>query len=112
AGGFGAIVVLKTLLVVAATALLWLACRRRGLGALPTALALVMAVEAARPRLVERPHLVTFVGIGALSALLSRIEEEPRRWWWIPALALVWAQFHAGVFFCALLVALYCAGAA
>ncbi|MCU1282434.1 MAG: hypothetical protein JWM53_5980, partial [bacterium] len=112
AGGFGAIVVVKTLFVVAATALGWIACRRRGLGALPTALALVVAVEAARPRLVERPHLVTFVGIAALLAILADIEAHPRRWWWIPALTLVWAQFHAGVFFCALVLVLFAVGAA
>jgi hypothetical protein len=112
AGGFGAIVVVKTLLVVAAVALVGRACRRRGLGALPTALALVVAVEAARPRLVERPHLITFVGLGALAWLLAGIEDAPRRWWWIPALALAWAQFHAGVFFCALVPALFAAGAA
>jgi hypothetical protein len=112
AGGFGAIVVLKTLLVAAAVALSWIACRRRGFGALPTALALVIAVEAARPRLVERPHLVTFVGIAALNAILAAVEARPRRWWWIPALTLVWAQFHAGVFFCALTLFTFAIGAA
>ena len=112
AGGFSAIVVVKTLFVVAAVGFVGLACRRRGTSALATALALVVAVEAARPRLVERPHVVTFVGIGVLLWLLARIESSPRRWWWIPALALVWAQFHAGVFFCALVVALFVAGAA
>ena len=112
AGGFPAIVVVKTLLVAAAVALVGLACRRRGLAALPTALALVLAVEAARPRLVERPHVVTFVGLGALAALLADVERHPRRWWWLPALTLAWAQFHAGVFFAPLLAALFCAGAA
>jgi hypothetical protein len=112
AGGFGAIVVLKTLLVALAVALVWVACRRRGLHALPTALALVVAVEAARPRLVERPHLVTFVGLGALLVILADVEARPRRWWLVPALALVWAQFHAGVFFCGLVLLLYAVGAA
>ena len=112
AGGFAAIVVVKSALVVAAAALVWLACRRRGTGALASAVALVMAIEAARPRLVERPHLVTFVGLGALSWLLARIEDAPRRWWWLPALTLVWAQFHAGVFFSALVLAAFSAGAA
>jgi tetratricopeptide (TPR) repeat protein len=111
AGGFAAIVVGKTLLVVAATALLWGACRRRGAAALPTALALVMAIETARPRLVERPHLVTFVGLGAIALLLSGIESRAR-WWWFPVLTLVWAQFHAGVFFCPLLLAGFVVGAA
>lgn len=112
AGGFAAVVVLKALLVVAATALVWRACRKRGATALPTALALVAAIEAARPRLVERPHLVTFVGLGALLVLLADIESPPRRWWWLPLLALGWAQFHAGVFLCPLVAAAFAVGAA
>lgn len=112
AGGFAAIVIVKTVLAVAATALLWLACRRRGAAALPTALALVMAIEAARPRLVERPHAVTFVGLGALSLLLADVEARPRRWWWLPPLTLAWAQFHAGVFFAPLVAAAFAVGAA
>ena len=112
AGGFGAIVVVKTLLVVTAVALVWRACRRQGLAALPTALALVMAIEAARPRLVERPHLMTFVGIGALLLLLTAVERRPRSWWWLVPLTWLWAQFHAGVFFAPLLVASWLVGAA
>jgi hypothetical protein len=111
AGGFAAIVIAKTLLVVAALALTWCACRRRGTAALPTALALVAAIETMRPRLVERPHLVTFVGLGALALLLGDIETQPRRWRWLPLLALVWAQFHAGVFFCPLLAGCWLLGA-
>jgi hypothetical protein len=111
AGGFAAIVVFKTLLVVAATAFLWGACRRRGAAALPTALALVMAIETARPRLVERPHAVTFVGIGVVAFLLAGIESRAR-WWWFPVLTLAWAQFHAGVFFGPLLLAGFVVGAA
>jgi tetratricopeptide (TPR) repeat protein len=111
-GGFAAIVVTKTLLVVAAVALLWRAIERRGTAALPAALALVMAIEAARPRLVERPHLATFVGLGALALLLAGVEAQPRRWRWLPLLALGWAQLHAGVFLCPLLVLAWALGAA
>ncbi|MDB4965432.1 MAG: hypothetical protein JWN44_1121 [Myxococcales bacterium] len=111
AGGFGAIVVLKTLLVVAAVALVWRACRVQAIAPLPTALALVVAVEAAGPRLVERPHLVTFVGLGALSLLLADLERHPRRWRLLPLFVLVWAQFHAGVFFAPLVTLLWLVGA-
>jgi tetratricopeptide (TPR) repeat protein len=112
AGGFAAIVVGKTVAVTVAVGLLWAACRRRGASALATALALTAAVEAARPRLVERPHLVTFVGIGALVLLLGEIERRRARlWWWLPLLTFVWAQFHAGVFFCPLVLAGYLLGA-
>lgn len=111
AGGFAAIVIAKTLLVVAAVALVWRACRQRGLPLVPTALALVAAVETMRPRLVERPHLVTFVGLGALALFWTDLETRPRRWLWLPPLCLVWAQFHAGVFFCPLLTGLWLLGA-
>ncbi|HWE30308.1 MAG TPA: hypothetical protein VHB97_20020, partial [Polyangia bacterium] len=111
AGGFAAIVLAKTALVTAAVALVWLACRRRGLAALPTTLALVATVETMRPRLVERPHLLTFVGLGALSMMMADIEDHPKRWRWLPLLTLVWAQFHAGVFFATLLTGCWLVGA-
>jgi tetratricopeptide (TPR) repeat protein len=112
AGGFGAIVVGKALAVMAATALTWRAAARRGAPPLATMAALVLALEAARPRLVERPHLATFVGLALLSLLLTGIETRPRRWWWLPVATLVWAQLHAGVFFCPLVLVAWAAGAA
>jgi hypothetical protein len=107
AGGFAAIVLFKTAATVAAAALAWRNARARGASPTATMLALVMVIEAMRPRLVERPHLVTFVGLGVLVLLL----DEPRRWKWLPLLALGWAQFHAGVFFCPLIVLLFAVGA-
>jgi hypothetical protein len=107
AGGFAAIVLFKTAAVVAAVALVWRAARARGASATATMLTLIITVEAMRPRLVERPHVVTFVGLGLVLVLV----EDPRRWKWIPLLTLVWAQFHAGVFFCGLVLLLFGVGA-
>jgi len=92
-GGFAAIVVVKTLLFVAACALVWAVARRAGASPLASAAALLVAVSAADQRLVERPHLVTFAGIGALGLCVER-----RAWRWIPPLIWLWANFHAGVF--------------
>jgi hypothetical protein len=92
-GGFPAIVLLKTLLFAAAMALtLWL-CRRVGAGPLASAAAAALAICAADQRLVERPHLVTFVGIPLVAILYER-----RAWRFIPLVVLGWANFHAGVF--------------
>jgi hypothetical protein len=93
AGGFPAIVLLKALLFTTACALALLVSRRLGASPLASVVAVLLAILAADQRLVERPHLVTFVGIGGLALLMER-----RRWLFIPPLVLVWANFHAGVF--------------
>jgi hypothetical protein len=100
AGGWPAVVVGKALLFAAACALALAVCRRAGAGPLASAAAVVLAVCAADQRLVERPHLVTFVGLGVVALLL-----EQRRWHFIPPLILVWANFHAGVFLGIVLIA-------
>jgi tetratricopeptide (TPR) repeat protein len=112
AGGFGAIVLLKVACVTVAAGLALHTARLRGAGAIETALASVVAVLAADQRIVERPHLVTFVGIGVLGVLWAHIAAgRARLVFWIPPLALVWANFHAGVFFAPLLLALRGGGA-
>jgi tetratricopeptide (TPR) repeat protein len=133
-GGFAAIVLLKTLLVTGAAALVWRAMRQRGVGprgASPdgaggsrppfdqagireaaAAIALVVLAETAHPRMVERPHLVTFVGIGALLVLLGEYERgRARAAWLLPPLVLVWSNFHAGVFFAPLVTGCFLVGA-
>jgi hypothetical protein len=105
-GGFAAIVVVKTLFFVGACALAWAVARRAGAGTLSTAAALFVAVCAADQRLVERPHLVTFAGIGALGLFVER-----RAWRWIPLLVWIWANFHAGVFLGLVMLVLGGAGA-
>jgi hypothetical protein len=105
-GGFPAIVLLKVACVMAATALVGRACRKSGFSPPACALAMVLAVLAAEQRIVERPHLLTFVGIGVLLNLLVE-----KRTWALPLLALVWANFHAGVFFAPLVATLWLVGA-
>jgi len=101
AGGMAGVVLLKAALFMTATLLTLRACRRRGAGPLGAALATALAVTAADPRLCERPHLVTFVGLGVLANLLAAADAgRVRALRYIPLLALVWANFHAGVFLC------------
>jgi tetratricopeptide (TPR) repeat protein len=109
-GGFEAIVLLKTLLFVGALGLVCAGARRRGAGPPAAALATLLAAWAADQRLVERPHLVTFVGIAALGWGLDWLAARPRRLLVLPPLVAVWANFHAGVFFAPLIVATYAVG--
>ncbi len=112
-GGFAAIVLLKVTLVTAAAALAYLTARRRGAGGVEAALAVVLATLCAEQRIVERPHLVTFVGLGALGWVLARVEGGClRALWAVVPIVFVWANMHAGVFFAPLVIVLRLAGAA
>jgi hypothetical protein len=107
-GGFTAIVVLKAALIVAAAALVARAARRAGAGPIAVALTVAAAGLAAEQRLVERPHLITFVGLAALQLILVEHERGSRRALWLALpLTLVWASFHAGVFLSPLTLMLY-----
>jgi hypothetical protein len=112
AGGFAAIVLMKVALVVAAAALVHRACRRSGAGPAASAAAVALAIATSGQRLVERPHLVTFVGLGALALALAELDAGRRRVLaLVPPLVVVWANFHAGVFLAPLTLALWGAGA-
>ncbi|HEX2661044.1 MAG TPA: hypothetical protein VHU40_22345, partial [Polyangia bacterium] len=99
-GGFPALVVGKTAVILLAFGLAFAACRQRQAGPASSALALAAAALVMRERFVERPHIVSFAGeavvllaLGALSRRWSRAR--------LAAFALamlVWANGHAGVF--------------
>src|SRR5947209_867996 len=61
-GGFAAIVLVKAALITLAAAVVHATCRARQAHPIAIAMALVLMMWAADQRLVERPHLVTFVG--------------------------------------------------
>ena len=115
-GGFRAIVVAKTAVLLAAFAVAFLLCRRRGAGPAASALALAAAAFAGRERFVERPHIFSLLGVvGLLVAVDVLIAAEGKRAARI-ALALcvgvaVWANFHAGAFVAPIALACAAAGA-
>jgi tetratricopeptide (TPR) repeat protein len=113
AGGIAGTVLLKTAFVLAAWALLFRAALRRGAHPAAAAAALALAAWAAEPRFVERPHLVTFVGLGYLALALERAEaQRPRALYALAALAVVWANANSCFFLAPALLVLYAAGAA
>jgi tetratricopeptide (TPR) repeat protein len=112
AGGIAGTVVLKTGFVLATFALLFAAARRRGAHPAAAAAALALAAWAAEPRFVERPHLVTFLGLAYLLLALERAEAgRPRFLHAVVPLALVWANANSCFFLAPLLLGLYAAGA-
>ena len=74
AGGIPGTVLLKTGFVVATFALLYRVARQRGAHPAAAAAALALAAWAAEPRFVERPHLVTFLGLALTLLAVERAE--------------------------------------
>jgi hypothetical protein len=110
-GGFPAVVMGKTLVVLGIAALAFRVCRAFGAERLVAAAVLSAAFLCMQERLVERPHLFSLLGEALLLGLLPSIEKgEPRRWLVVP-LVVLWVNLHAGVFLAAAILGLASLGA-
>src|ERR1035437_3854150 len=93
AAGIPGTVVLKTVFVLAAWAVLFRVAVRRGADRVLALLVLALAAWAAEPRFVERPHLVTFLGLALVLLAIERAEAgKPRMLWLAVPAGLVWAN--------------------
>lgn len=99
-GGFPAIVIGKTAIILGAFALAYVLCRRAGAGAAATAVTLAGAAFVMRERFVERPHVVSFAGEAAVLLALAAIGPRwsLRRTLSFAAAMVLWANAHAGIF--------------
>ena len=112
AGGIPATVILKTVLVLATFAVLWRIGRRRGAHPALLAAVLALAAWAAEPRFVERPHLVTFLGLALTLLAVERAEsKQPRALWALIPAGLVWANSNSCFFLAPAVLLLYALGA-
>jgi hypothetical protein len=112
AGGVAGTVVLKTAFVVATFAVLWRVGRRRGAHPAALAAALALAAWTAEPRFVERPHLVTFLGLALTLLALERAEAgRPRALYALVPAGLIWANANSCFFLAPAVLLLYAAGA-
>jgi hypothetical protein len=119
-GGFAAVVLTKTAVLLAAFALAFSVSRRRGAGAVASAVALALSALVMRERLVERPHVFSFLGEAALLVFLQSLESLDgrgrslviRRGAVLFALVALWANLHAGAFVAVIVLALYAVGTA
>jgi hypothetical protein len=111
-GGIPGTVLLKTAFVVGTWAVLYRVAIRRGAHPAAAALALALAAWSAEPRFVERPHLVTFLGLALLLLAIERAEAgKPRALWLMVPAALVWANANSCLFLAPAILALYGTGA-
>jgi tetratricopeptide (TPR) repeat protein len=105
-GGFPAVVMGKTAIVVATFVAAYLLLRRLGAGRVIAALVLAAAAFCMRERLVERPHVVSLLGEVVVLALLPALQDGRRKAWLLVPVVALWANLHAGAFVGPLLVAL------
>ena len=93
-------------------AVLFRVALRRGAHPAAAALALALSAWAAEPRFVERPHLVTFLGLALTLLALERAESgRPRALYVLVPCGLVWANANSCFFLAPLVLALYALGA-
>jgi tetratricopeptide (TPR) repeat protein len=110
--GIPGTVLLKTGFVLGTWALLFRVAVRRGAHPALAALALALAAWSAEPRFVERPHLVTFLGLALLLLALERAEAgRPRLLWLLVPAGLLWANANSCFFLAPAILVLYAAGA-
>jgi hypothetical protein len=115
-GGFPAIVVAKTAILLAIFAAAYALARRRGAGPVASALALGAAALVARERFVERPHLASLAGVVGLLAAVDALAAGGRRRSVVLVVLLLtgvvlWANLHAGVFVAPILLGAAAVGA-
>jgi hypothetical protein len=104
--GFTGLILLRAALITTFCALMGLATYSRTKGFYRSVGAALAAATVACQFTADRPYLFTFVFLAATVAIL-----EFRRWrfWILPALFLVWANFHGGFFVGWLALGAYCA---
>lgn len=107
-GGDAAIQTLEALTVGAALALVYLACRVQG-AALPSAAILILGFFVLEPRVIPRPHLVSFAGIAACTWLIERAidSRHVRPLWWAVPLVALWSNLHGECVMGVLLIGIF-----
>jgi hypothetical protein len=112
AGGIPGTLLLKTAFVLGTMAVLFRVALRRGATPAVALPALALSAWAAEPRFVERPHLVTFLGLALTMLALERAESgRPRALYALVPCGIVWANANSCFFLAPLVLALYALGA-
>jgi tetratricopeptide (TPR) repeat protein len=111
-GGFPAVVLGKTMVVLLVAGLAYRLCRKLGAGKLLTAAVLSLAFVCMRERLVERPHVFSLLGEVALLGLLPSIVKAERQRWLVLPLVALWVNLHAGAFLAETILGFAAMGAA
>jgi len=98
AGGIAGLFALRALLILSIEACLAFLLAQRGLPGLPTILLLALIACIAQPRLILRPHLLSFLFTLITIGCVDRARLRQERWLIpLPIIFLLWANAHPGV---------------
>ena len=106
--GDAAVQALQALIIAAALALVWTACRVRS--AIVPALAIaVLGFLVIEPRAIPRPHLVSFAGLAAISLLIERAiaQRSAKPLNWAVPVVILWSNAHVESIFGVALIGMF-----
>jgi hypothetical protein len=111
AGGLDALILMKTGVALLVGGLLYLTARRLGAAVEAAVPALACALTIAAARLMERPHIFTFLLTAAYLLVLTRRAGGGGALWILPLLQILWANLHGAFLLGPAIVGLAAAGA-
>jgi hypothetical protein len=110
--GFGGLIVIFALLIVATFWIVFQLCRQRGVNLYVAGFSLLLGAVATMPTWGVRPQMFSLLFAAVFISFLdrySRRETMPSIWWLVP-LMIFWVNLHAGFAFGPVLIALTLAG--
>ncbi|HZL33643.1 MAG TPA: hypothetical protein VFC81_06615 [Verrucomicrobiae bacterium] len=99
AGGWATLAILRAVLVGVVIGLVFLACRRQGVGLRVAAWLALASFVLAAAAMGLRPQLFGMVLFAAILAILAGRSSHPRAIWLIPLLVVPWASLHGSFIF-------------
>ena len=99
AGGWALLAILRAVLVGALIGLVFLACRRQGVGLRVAAWLALASFVLAAAAMGLRPQLFGMILFAAILAILAGRASHPRAIWLIPLLVVSWASLHGSFIF-------------
>ncbi len=99
AGGWALLAILRAVLVGALIGLVFLACRRQGVGLRVAAWLALASFVLAAAAMGLRPQLFGMILFAAILAILAGRASHPRAIWLIPLLVVPWASLHGSFIF-------------
>src|SRR5664279_2350712 len=94
AGGWALLAILRAVLVGALIGLVFLACRRQGVGLRVAAWLALASFVLAAAAMGLRPQLFGMILFAAILVILAGRSSHPRAIWLIPLLVVPWASLH------------------
>jgi hypothetical protein len=105
-GGFGALGILRAALVASSFGIVYRTCRVRGANPRAASLLSLAGFLISLQTLAMRPQLLALPLFAASLLILAERGTHPRRMWWLPVIAALWANLHGSFALAPVLVGL------